>query len=114
MQLIQKLRDDQKSEEIELEYSRRSRSRKTISRNTGLHCYRVDNPYQFALFLLVGNIVTNSRVTPSWREIVSLTILYLNKVKEESERLNELELDDPEMDEDEKYNRKLESGLYSL
>ncbi|GJU90426.1 hypothetical protein Tco_1302849 [Tanacetum coccineum] len=82
MQLIQKLQDDQKrmkkafedcvhlqAEEIKLEYSRRSRSLKTISRNTGLHSYH------FALFLLEGNIVTNSRVTPSWREIVSLTIL---------------------------------------
>nr|GEZ44468.1 hypothetical protein [Tanacetum cinerariifolium] len=29
----------------------------------------------FSLFLLVGNIVTNSRETPSWREIVSLTVL---------------------------------------
>ncbi|GKC25058.1 hypothetical protein Tco_1027208 [Tanacetum coccineum] len=47
------------TEEIELEYSRRSRSLKTISRNTGLHCYRVDDPYQFTLFLLVGNINTD-------------------------------------------------------
>ncbi|GJS72578.1 hypothetical protein Tco_0705419 [Tanacetum coccineum] len=76
MQLIQKLRDDQKrmkkvfevmsgTEEIKLEYS--SRSSKIFSRNTGLHSHH------FSLFLLVGNIVTNSRVTPSWREIVSLT-----------------------------------------
>ncbi|GJR03815.1 hypothetical protein Tco_0526799 [Tanacetum coccineum] len=36
------------------------------------------------------------------------------RVKEEFERLNELELDDLEMDEDEKYSRKLESRLYSL
>ncbi|GJS28319.1 hypothetical protein Tco_0488939 [Tanacetum coccineum] len=53
------------AEEIKLEYS--SRSSKIFSRNTGLHSYH------FSLFLLVGNIVTNSRVTPSWREIVSLT-----------------------------------------
>ncbi|GJR95400.1 hypothetical protein Tco_0267574 [Tanacetum coccineum] len=39
---------------------------------------------------------------------------YSNRVKEESERLNELELDNLEMDEDEKYSRKLESRLYSL
>ncbi|GJS15959.1 hypothetical protein Tco_0410431 [Tanacetum coccineum] len=54
MHLIQKLRDDQKcmkkvhenmcvrfqAEEIKMEYSRRSRSLKTISRNIGLHSYR--------------------------------------------------------------------------
>ncbi|GKC56286.1 beta-catenin-like protein 1 [Tanacetum coccineum] len=39
---------------------------------------------------------------------------YSNRVKEESEKLNELELNDLEMDEDEKYSRKLESRLYSL
>ncbi|GKB17096.1 hypothetical protein Tco_0851019 [Tanacetum coccineum] len=65
------LRDDQshfvrlQAEEIKLEYS--SRSSKIFSRNTGLHSYH------FSLFLLVGNIVTKSRVMPSWREIVSLT-----------------------------------------
>ncbi|GJW92537.1 hypothetical protein Tco_0170090 [Tanacetum coccineum] len=75
MQLISKLRDDRKcmkkvfedmsecvrlqAEEIKLENSRRSRSLKTFSKNTGLHSY------QFSLFLLVGNIVTNSRVTQS-------------------------------------------------
>lgn len=46
--------------------------------------------------------------------LMELYMRYSNRVKEESERLNELELDDLEMDEDEKYNRKLESGLYSL
>ncbi|MCD7446443.1 hypothetical protein HAX54_007756 [Datura stramonium] len=38
-----------------------------------------------------------------------------NRVKLEAERLDQLELiDDLEMDEDEKYNRKLEAGLYTL
>ncbi|XP_071692993.1 uncharacterized protein [Rutidosis leptorrhynchoides] len=46
--------------------------------------------------------------------LMELYMRYSNRVKEESERLDELELDDLEMDEDEKYNRKLESGLYSL
>lgn len=46
--------------------------------------------------------------------LMELYMRYSNRVKEESERLNNLELDDLEMDEDEKYNRKLESGLYSL
>nr|XP_043608435.1 beta-catenin-like protein 1 [Erigeron canadensis] len=46
--------------------------------------------------------------------LMELYMRYANRVKEESERLDELELDDLEMDEDEKYNRKLESGLYSL
>ncbi|GJX95261.1 hypothetical protein Tco_0349847 [Tanacetum coccineum] len=60
MQLIQKLRADQKclkkvcvrmqAEEIKLEHSSRSRSLKTISRNAGHHSYH------FTLFLLVGNI----------------------------------------------------------
>ncbi|KAI3725456.1 hypothetical protein L1987_65244 [Smallanthus sonchifolius] len=45
---------------------------------------------------------------------MELYIRYLNRAKEEFERLNDTELDDLEMDEDEKYNRKLESGLYSL
>ncbi|GJV92475.1 putative reverse transcriptase domain-containing protein [Tanacetum coccineum] len=57
----------QQAKEIKLEYSSRSMSLKTISRKTGLHSYHFD------LFLLVGNIATNSRVTPSWKEIVSLT-----------------------------------------
>ncbi|GKD38442.1 hypothetical protein Tco_1258649 [Tanacetum coccineum] len=79
MQLTQKLRDDHKrmnkafedvsgsilqcvrlqAEELKVEHSSRSRSLKTISRNARLHSY------DFTLFLLVGNIVTNSRVTPS-------------------------------------------------
>lgn len=46
--------------------------------------------------------------------LMELYMRYSNRVKAETERLNNLELDDLEMDEDEKYNRKLESGLYSL
>ncbi|KAJ0462638.1 putative beta-catenin-like protein [Helianthus annuus] len=46
--------------------------------------------------------------------LMELYMRYSNRVKEESERLDDIELDDLEMDEDEKYNRKLESGLYSL
>ncbi|KAL8200304.1 hypothetical protein R6Q57_011643 [Mikania cordata] len=46
--------------------------------------------------------------------LMELYMRYSNRVKEESERLNDIELDDLEMDEEEKYNRKLESGLYSL
>ncbi|PWA71668.1 Armadillo-like helical [Artemisia annua] len=45
---------------------------------------------------------------------MELYMRYSNRLKEEYERLNELELDDLEKDEDEKYNRKLESELYSL
>lgn len=39
---------------------------------------------------------------------------YADRVKEESERLDKLELEDLEMDEDERYNKKLEAGLYTL
>ncbi|XP_057971288.1 uncharacterized protein LOC131160021 isoform X2 [Malania oleifera] len=39
---------------------------------------------------------------------------YSDRIEAETERLNKLELDDFEMDEEEKYNRKLESGLYTL
>ncbi|CAB4271927.1 unnamed protein product [Prunus armeniaca] len=39
---------------------------------------------------------------------------YSDRVKAETERMDQLELDDLEMDEEEKYNRKLESGLYTL
>ncbi|KAK7290290.1 hypothetical protein RIF29_04601 [Crotalaria pallida] len=46
--------------------------------------------------------------------LMELYIRYSDRVKAETERLNEVELDDLEMDEDEKYNRKLESGLYTL
>ncbi|XP_061360502.1 uncharacterized protein LOC133304477 [Gastrolobium bilobum] len=46
--------------------------------------------------------------------LMELYIRYSDRVKAETERLNQIELDDLEMDEDEKYNRKLESGLYTL
>ncbi|RYR65292.1 hypothetical protein Ahy_A03g011232 isoform A [Arachis hypogaea] len=46
--------------------------------------------------------------------LMELYMRYSDRVKAESERLNEVELDDLEMDEDEKYNRKLEAGLYTL
>ncbi|KAF0934532.1 hypothetical protein E2562_025628 [Oryza meyeriana var. granulata] len=39
---------------------------------------------------------------------------YSERVKAETERLDSLDLDDLEMDEDERYNRKLEAGLYTL
>ncbi|KAL2333165.1 hypothetical protein Fmac_014378 [Flemingia macrophylla] len=46
--------------------------------------------------------------------LMELYIRYSDRVKAETERLNQVELDDLEMDDDEKYNRKLESGLYTL
>ncbi|CAN0897375.1 Beta-catenin-like protein 1 [Linum grandiflorum] len=46
--------------------------------------------------------------------LMELYIRYSNKVKSETERMDELNLDDMEMDEDERYNRKLGSGLYTL
>ncbi|KAF9683809.1 hypothetical protein SADUNF_Sadunf04G0052800 [Salix dunnii] len=46
--------------------------------------------------------------------LMELYIRYSDRVKEETKRMDELELDDLEMDEDERYNRKLESGLYTL
>ncbi|CAA2999619.1 beta-catenin 1 [Olea europaea subsp. europaea] len=46
--------------------------------------------------------------------LMELYMRYSNRVKAETERLNQLELDDLEMDEEEKYNRKLDSGLYTL
>ncbi|KAL3525105.1 hypothetical protein ACH5RR_013477 [Cinchona calisaya] len=45
---------------------------------------------------------------------MELYMRYSNRVKAETERLSNLELDDLEMDEEEKYNRKLDSGLYTL
>jgi len=39
---------------------------------------------------------------------------YSDRVKEETERLDSLDLEDLEMDDDERYNRKLEAGLYTL
>ncbi|CAH8331833.1 unnamed protein product [Eruca vesicaria subsp. sativa] len=46
--------------------------------------------------------------------LMELYIRYSDRVRSEAERFDQLELDDLELDEDEKYNRKLESGLYSL
>ncbi|CAK9169814.1 unnamed protein product [Ilex paraguariensis] len=46
--------------------------------------------------------------------LMELYMRYSDRVKSETERMNELELDDLEMDEEEKYNRKLESGLFTL
>ncbi|XP_011096920.1 beta-catenin-like protein 1 [Sesamum indicum] len=46
--------------------------------------------------------------------LMELYVRYSDRVKAETERLNELELDDLEIDEEEKYNRKLDSGLYTL
>ncbi|VVA96249.1 unnamed protein product [Arabis nemorensis] len=46
--------------------------------------------------------------------LMELYMRYSDRVRSEAERLDQLELDDLELDEDEKYNRKLESGLYSL
>ncbi|KAF7831176.1 beta-catenin-like protein 1 [Senna tora] len=46
--------------------------------------------------------------------LMELYIRYSDRVKAETERMNQIQLDDFEMDEDEKYNRKLESGLYTL
>ncbi|KAL1566721.1 beta-catenin-like protein 1 [Salvia divinorum] len=46
--------------------------------------------------------------------LMELYMRYSDRVKEETDRFDELELDDLEIDDDEKYNRKLESGLYTL
>ncbi|KAI9100186.1 hypothetical protein K1719_024404 [Acacia pycnantha] len=46
--------------------------------------------------------------------LMELYMRYSDRVKAETERMEQLQLDDFEMDEDEKYNRKLESGLYTL
>lgn len=46
--------------------------------------------------------------------LMELYLRYSDRVKAESQRMEQLELDDFGMDEDEKYNRKLESGLYTL
>ncbi|GAV61715.1 DUF1716 domain-containing protein [Cephalotus follicularis] len=46
--------------------------------------------------------------------LMELYMRYANRVKAETERLNQLELDDLEMDDEERYNRRLESGLYTL
>ncbi|KAG0456926.1 hypothetical protein HPP92_022083 [Vanilla planifolia] len=45
---------------------------------------------------------------------MELYVRYSNKVKVETKRLNNLELDDLEMDDEERYNRKLDAGLYTV
>lgn len=46
--------------------------------------------------------------------LMELYMRYSNRIKAETDRMKQLELDDLEMDEEEKYNRKLDSGLYTL
>lgn len=46
--------------------------------------------------------------------LMELYMRYSTRVKKEAAKFDQLELDDLEMDEDEKYNRKLEAGLYTL
>ncbi|PKA48457.1 hypothetical protein AXF42_Ash019913 [Apostasia shenzhenica] len=46
--------------------------------------------------------------------LMELYMRYSNRVKAETERLNKLDIDDLEIDEEERYNRKLEAGLYTL
>ncbi|KAF3444259.1 hypothetical protein FNV43_RR13949 [Rhamnella rubrinervis] len=46
--------------------------------------------------------------------LMELHMRYSERVKAETERMKQLELDYLEMDEEEKYNRRLESGLYTL
>lgn len=46
--------------------------------------------------------------------LMELYIRYADQVKAEIERMDQLQLDDLELDDDERYNRKLESGLYTL
>lgn len=46
--------------------------------------------------------------------LMELYMRYADRVRVESEKLDALELDDLEMDEEERYNRKLEAGLYTL
>ncbi|WOK94807.1 beta-catenin-like protein 1 [Canna indica] len=46
--------------------------------------------------------------------LMELYMRYSDRVKAESERFEKLELDDLEIDEEERYNRKLDAGLYTL
>lgn len=46
--------------------------------------------------------------------LMELYVRYSDRVKAEAERLDQLELDDFEINEEERYNRKLDSGLYTL
>ncbi|PKI54441.1 beta-catenin-like protein 1 [Punica granatum] len=46
--------------------------------------------------------------------LMELYVRYSDRVKAETERLNQLKFEELEMDEDEIYSRRLESGLYTL
>ncbi|XP_065029118.1 uncharacterized protein LOC135652214 [Musa acuminata AAA Group] len=46
--------------------------------------------------------------------LMELYMRYSDRIKAETERLDRLQLDDLEIDEEERYNRKLEAGLYTL
>uniref|UniRef100_A0A1D1YKG0 Beta-catenin-like protein 1 n=1 Tax=Anthurium amnicola TaxID=1678845 RepID=A0A1D1YKG0_9ARAE len=46
--------------------------------------------------------------------LMEFFLRYADRIKAESERLDRLELEDLEMDEEERYNKKLEAGLYTL
>ncbi|XP_074310701.1 uncharacterized protein LOC141646694 [Silene latifolia] len=46
--------------------------------------------------------------------LMELYVRYSDRVKAETERLNNIDLDDFELDEEEKYSRKLDSGLFTL
>ncbi|KAK9266441.1 hypothetical protein L1049_007438 [Liquidambar formosana] len=46
--------------------------------------------------------------------LMELYMRYSDRVTAETKRMNQLELDNLEMDEEERYNRRLESGLYTL
>lgn len=61
---------------------------------------------------LLGKFVENE--CEKIDRLMELYTRYSDRVKAETERLDNLDLDDLEMDEDERYNRKLESGLYTL
>ncbi|OEL21915.1 Beta-catenin-like protein 1 [Dichanthelium oligosanthes] len=81
--------------------------------------------YVFYLYLSLGGITKGSRrmrllgkfVENECEKIDRLMEFYTrysDRVKEETERLDSLDLEDLEMDDDERYNRKLEAGLYTL
>ncbi|KAK1322134.1 hypothetical protein QJS10_CPA03g02524 [Acorus calamus] len=61
---------------------------------------------------LLGKFVENE--CEKIDRLMELYVRYSDRVKAESERLDKLEFDDLEMDEEERYNRKLEAGLYTL
>ncbi|GJN22571.1 hypothetical protein PR202_gb10150 [Eleusine coracana subsp. coracana] len=61
---------------------------------------------------LLGKFVENE--CEKIDRLMEFYMRYSDRVKEESERLDSLDLDDLEMDDDERYNRKLEAGLYTL